>query len=371
VERRNDLHPTEFSRRMLIEYMVSAANLAEAVAHLIDRTQPSALVVFNGSSFPEATAGKVAREKGVRVVSHESGYAELSCFFTHGTATEYSMSVPPDFSMDEEKNRELDEYLHMRYRGQFTMAGRQQWPDMTHLPDQLLHMVKSHTKVVSIFTNTVYDTSQLYANAYFSDMFDWLKATLNEGKSHTDVLFVVRAHPDEMRPGRESREPVAAVLKAGGFTDMPNVLFIDSYQRASSYELLNMSALCLVYNSVVGLEAAMMGKYAIPGGLTRYRSEDCCYNIASREDYLTKVREILSVEKPVETPPEWRSRARRYFYYTTFRGYIRLSNFVQTRFYPTLDLKVNSAEELRPEVCPEMQIIVDGIVHGKDFSYPS
>ena len=61
-----------------------------------------------------------------------------------------------------------------------------------------------------MFTNVVYDTSQVHANKIFPHMFAWLETVLELIRSHPETLFVIRAHPDEMRPGtaKQSRESV-------------------------------------------------------------------------------------------------------------------------------------------------------------------
>ncbi len=43
----------------------------------------------------------------------------------------------------------------------------------------------------------------------FPDMFNWLDSLLDVFKKHPKTLFVIRAHPDETRPGKTSQETVA------------------------------------------------------------------------------------------------------------------------------------------------------------------
>ena len=63
--------------------------------------------------------------------------------------------------------------------------------------------------MVPVFTNVIFDTSQPHSNVVFPHMFAWLDCVLELVRAHPETLFVIRAHPDEIRPGKESRESVA------------------------------------------------------------------------------------------------------------------------------------------------------------------
>ena len=89
------------------------------------------------------------------------------------------------------------------------MAGIRFWPKITPLGRQVLDRLSSFKRMVPVFTNVVFDTSQPHSNVVFSDMFDWLDQMFEIMKEHPETLFVIRAHPDEYRRGKRSRETVA------------------------------------------------------------------------------------------------------------------------------------------------------------------
>ena len=92
-------------------------------------------------------------------------------------------------------------YLEKRFQGQFTMAGIRFWPEMNGLDEALLEKAGQFQQIVPVFTNVVFDTSQVHANTVFPHMFAWLDLVLDLIRAHPETLFVIRAHPDEMRPG--------------------------------------------------------------------------------------------------------------------------------------------------------------------------
>ena len=67
-----------------------------------------------------------------------------------------------------------------------------------------------------------------------------------------------------------ARRACAIGCRQPGATSLPNVVFIDSQEYISSYELIQRSKFVMVYNSSIGLEAALMGKPVLCGGQGRY-----------------------------------------------------------------------------------------------------
>ena len=89
------------------------------------------------------------------------------------------------------------------------MAGIQFWPEMKGLTEDFLQRAAGFKQVVPVFTNVIFDTSQPHSNVVFPHMFAWLDLVLEIVREHPDTLFVLRAHPDETRPGKASQESVS------------------------------------------------------------------------------------------------------------------------------------------------------------------
>ena len=76
------------------------------------------------------------------------------------------------------------------------MAGIRFWPEMRGLDEAFLQRAANFRQVVPIFTNVVYDTSQVHANTIFPHMFAWLDLLLEiVARPTAETLFVIRAHP--------------------------------------------------------------------------------------------------------------------------------------------------------------------------------
>ncbi|MEE8305234.1 MAG: hypothetical protein V3S24_22665, partial [Candidatus Tectomicrobia bacterium] len=88
ILRRHDLNSVAAARQVLAAYVTSAIGLAQEMERLLEVQQPRALVVFNGTFFPEATARAVALAHDIPVITYEIGFRPLSAFFSHDVATE-------------------------------------------------------------------------------------------------------------------------------------------------------------------------------------------------------------------------------------------------------------------------------------------
>jgi hypothetical protein len=371
VLRRHHLNDDDLTRNYMRVFIQSGWRVYQQFSSLLRNTHPRAVVLFNGMFYPEAAARHACLEQGVRVITHEVGLRPYSAFFTTGEATAYPVSIGTDFQLSTEMNQKLDAYLSDRLKGNFSMAGIRFWPEMRGLDAELAKKAEGYKKLVPVFTNVIFDTSQVHANTLFEHMYAWLDHVHATAKQHPEILFVLRAHPDEARPGKQSRESVADWVANSGITQLPNVVFVDASQFLSSYELIQRSHLVMVYNSTIGLEASIMGKPVLAGGKARFTQLPTSFFPATAAEYKHQLEKFLSADK-IEVPAEFQVNARRFLYYQLYatsldfspwleedgvwKGYVRLEDF--------------PFESLKPENSATMQVLLDGILKNGDFCYP-
>ena len=293
ILRIHHLNDDENTRYLLREYILSAWNVAQKFSKFLDEVNPRAVVVFNGQFFPEATARYVARKRGIRVITHEVGLQPATAFFTDGEATAYPIHIPDEFDLNAEHNKKLDAYLAKRFQGDFTMAGIRFWSDIKGLDESFLRKASRFKQIVPVFTNVIFDTSQPHANTVFEDMFDWLDLTLEVIRQHRETLFVIRAHPDELRLRKSSRETVEGWVDSREVEKEPNVIFVGPKETLSSYELIQKSKFVMVYNSTIGLEASIMGAAVLCAGRARFTQYPTVFFPQTVDEIRKKMEELL------------------------------------------------------------------------------
>lgn len=366
--RRHHLQDDEPTRFLFRQYLLSAWQVAKDFSSFLDKAEPETVVVFNGILYPEATARWVAQRRGLRVVTHEVGFQPFSAFFTDGEATAYPIEIPSEYELTPEQNARLDAYLEQRFQGQFTMAGIQFWPEMRGLDDAFNQRAVRFKQIVPVFSNVIYDTSQVHANSVFPHMFAWLDLVKEIIQAHPETLFVIRAHPDELRPGKESRESVPEWVARNGVEAWPNVVFVNATEYLSSYELIQRSKFVMVYNSSIGLEAALMGKAVICGGNARYTAYPTVFFPELPETYREMAEQFLNTTDPIYPPVEFAHHARRFMYYQLYRASLPFGKFLERDILPGyVRLKRFRWDDLAPDRFQTVKVLLDGIVHGKPF----
>jgi hypothetical protein len=365
ILRLHHLDDDENTRYLLREYILSAWNVAQAFADFLDQTQPRAVLVFNGQFFPEATARYIAKKRGLKVVTHEVGLQPATAYFTEGEATAYPIHIPDEFELSDEQNAKLDAYLAKRFQGDFTMAGIKFWADMKGLDQPFLKKASDFKQIVPIFTNVIFDTSQPHANTVFEDMFQWLDLVLETIRSHRDTLFVIRAHPDELRVRKSSRETVQGWVTSREVGKEPNVLFVNPNETLSSYELIQKSKFVMIYNSTIGLEASIMGAAVLCAGRARFTQYPTVFFPQSMEEYRSELEKFLGADD-IDVPSGFRRNGRRFLYYQLFRTSLPFGDFLEPSVRTTqATLKQFKFEGLMQSEAT--QAVLDGLLNDGDF----
>jgi hypothetical protein len=245
------------------------------------------------------------------------------------------------------------------------MAGIKFWADMKGLDESFLQKAMGFKQIVPIFTNVIFDTSQPHANTVFEDMFDWLDLVLEVIRTHAETLFVIRAHPDELRVRKASRETVAAWVEASGADREPNVVFVPPNETLSSYELIQKSKYVMIYNSTIGLEASIMGAAVLCAGKARFTQYPTVFFPQTVDEVRRKMQEFLEAEK-IDVPPEFKRNARSFLYYQLFRTSLPFGDFLEPSVRKT-QTRLKSFELEKLVESQAVNVILEGLLEGGDF----
>lgn len=361
--RLQSLTDDESTRFVCREFMLSAWNIFREFSAFLDETNPQAAVLFNGTHFPEATAAWLCRQRGIRVITHESGFQPFSGYFVEGQATMYPIVIP-DVELTPEQNARLNADLQKRWQGDFSMAGVKFWGEINGLPQELLQKAAGFRQVVSVFTNVIFDTTQMYANVAFKDMFAWLDELAEVMRAQPQTLFILRAHPDEARPGKASRESVAMWFEQKA-ASLPNVVFIPPQERVSSYELLKISNFVLTYNSTIGLESILLGVPVLAAGQAPFNAFETVFFEEERAAYFSRLNAWLAAGR-LEVPPERVRNTRRFIYYRTYRFSLPFGEFLEST-QPTGYVRLKKFTPAQLSQSPTARALLGGLFGGKRF----
>jgi hypothetical protein len=239
---------------------------------------------------------------------------------------------------------------------------------MRGLDEEFLARLAQFKQVVPVFTNVIFDTSQPHSNTVFPHMFAWLDMVLEIIRAHPETLFVVRAHPDESRPGKASVESVADWARRNRLVTLRNVAYVDSRESFSSYELIQRSKFVMVYNSTIGLEASLMGAPVLCGGKARFTQLPTVFFPSNPEDYHRQAQAFLAAEK-IMVPPAFKRNARRFLYYQLYKASLPFDALLEEDgVWPGyVRFKEVSASAFDPHNSAVLRTVVEGILEGKPF----
>ncbi len=278
----------------LIEENLSSAGekWIEFLEEINTNDLPKVAIIFNGYSFPESIIKHYLDDKGVKTFTFEMGFKEDSIFTSTNFAPDYFFDFDHKVLTNNEKEK-LSNYMVRRSKGDFSRGSISFWNKMDDINPSLLEKVNKHSKVITIFLNVPFDTSQALASELFNDTYDWIDFLSVYIKENNDYLFIFRSHPDEIREDKKTNFALSEYIKEKKLHTLSNVLIIRADETTDSYALIKISDLVLTYNSTITIESLYFGTNAINAGHAHFSRIDYFKLAENKEKYLEKVEEFL------------------------------------------------------------------------------
>jgi hypothetical protein len=301
------------------DFAVTVDGLERAFTAILDDFAPDIVFAVNGRMAAERTMRELVLARGLRAPTYEIS--------PRGGALVFSQDAPaPAYDLDEAwaqvGGRELSEpqaaavadLLTGRAEGR---GAHERYFDRTEEDRDTLRReldIPHDARVVSLFSNLVWDSATLFNEVAYPSMADWIAGAVSATAELDDTLLVVRVHPAETRWGTRERALDGVLERLG--TLPRHVRWIPPEQPLSSYALVDLSDVVLTYASTVGLEAACRGKPVAVAARTHYRGRGFTMDLASHADMRAAVR------APVTMTSERRALAERYAFAFFFRAMI-------------------------------------------------
>lgn len=243
------------------------------------------VIVFNGASFPESILYDICKKQDINVATFEGGLSynnKYSIEFNYGITAQHRFNFDKNIKIPESK---LNSSLNLM---------KTQWVEGENVKENYFsneaNLDLSDKKIISIFGNVSWDTSQFISNTIFTSIFDWLESLKEVIKEFPDYTFIFRAHPGENRKLKQTFYGVGNWLKDNLSSDLKNVLIIDSDNKLNSYEIIKSSNIVLVYNSTIGIESTMLGKKSYAAASTHYSNQPFINSFKTKKEYINSLK---------------------------------------------------------------------------------
>ena len=174
--------------------------------------------------------------------------------------------------------------------------------------------IKPGAKVITIFTNLIWDAANVARDIAFPSALSCIEQTISYFKDNPDVHILVRSHPAEKVLGTNER--YGNLIREKFNNQLPaNVSVIDPEMDINSFTVIDMSDIGVVNTSTVGLEFAMMAKPIVLISETHYRNKGFTYDPVNTKQYFEMLEKLLVNTDLLKNQAEL---AQKYFYMMMF-----------------------------------------------------
>jgi tetratricopeptide (TPR) repeat protein len=238
----------------------------EAACHAFDEFQPDLLVLLNGRFFAHRAALEVARERGVRFVTHERGLLKNTTSWRDGELKHELDGERRRWQAVEQQALEVSQIdfvervMHERRHGQGMSWDVRYSPPPEERAALLAKLNLDERPIVALFTSSEDEQAAFsrWAEGAFADGSEWLEATLEIAHATPTHQFVIRMHPALVSLGANEAALAHAQDLASRLPE--NCRLVLPSDDVSSYTLADAAALGIVYYTTMGLEMAVRGQ---------------------------------------------------------------------------------------------------------------
>ncbi|RAP34024.1 hypothetical protein DID75_00155 [Candidatus Marinamargulisbacteria bacterium SCGC AG-410-N11] len=149
--------------------------------------------------------------------------------------------------------------------------------------------------VFAIFPNVFWDNSYIGCDILFQSNYDWFVQTIDYFVNNTNKLLIIRVHPAEYRWMKSNVGAMDIFNKL--FKKQDNILFVDSSNPFSSYELFPYLNGAFVYNGTIGTELLYNDIPLFSGGLSPYHNKKICYEFKDKQEYFDLIENTQVIKE--------------------------------------------------------------------------
>lgn len=325
-------NPTEKGEFELKDKLIESAQLVDSfLESYFQREKVDKVLMTNGKFFGEQLLRIRCEEKSIPYLTVERGSIKETLMFGRNKPaipadTPELWRKVKDTPLSEQERKQLHEYLGIR-----KLVGNAEefafYKDIVEEKDLLVKElgIDQSKKLFVLFTNSIWDSSVTEEDTIFEHMFDWIVKTIDFFKDRKDCQLIIRVHPVEFKVSakQKTRETVQEIISRA-FPQLPsNLIMVPPESEMSSYTLMDLAEVGLLYTSTVGIEMALRNKSVIVNSNAHYRSTDFVYTPEDQEAYF----ELLA--NAPEPRPNQVEIAERYAYMFYFRHMVPYGKWVK------------------------------------------
>jgi hypothetical protein len=351
------------------DLIYGAAVAQAALPTLYDRFQPDVVVTLNGAFFVQRIAFELARQRGLRTVTHERAWRDNTVMFrANGLIGDLEWYQQwwkewQDTPLTSSELAEVHNLLCQRRGGR-----NMNWSAFSVAPQESAAaraaLELPEGRPLALLCTSSDCEGSIAGRPVGLTQWEWIEATVEWFARNPQATLVVRVHPNELA---HAEFDARALKRYQGLkkTAPSNVRVVLPDERVSTYTLMDMASAGLSYGSTAGLEMAALGLPTVHAGVGMYRDCEFMAEIWNRDEVSKVMERTMSEARSLET----RRMAYRYLHLM----YIRLcvpfpAVRVSADYYNALPT-YESVAELAPGRDPYLDAIAEYLLGESDL-YP-
>ena len=312
--------------KVMRSYLYSGLVACFALDRLLEEQAPDVFLLFNGRQSSTRVALELARARGIRVIVHERGMRNEQLFLIENESCislERFRQMWRDWGEVPLTAPELERIVSF-------MLGREHGQDLAWdqfsastqpLDDVRAKLaLRADRPVWALFTSSDDETAgEADWSSPFTSQREWIARTIEYVRANPQLDLVIRVHPNtgskrSTGANRKQLEEMRSLRE-----NLPaNVRLIDPEEEISSYSLMDIAAVGLVWVSTVGLEMACKGKAIVLAAGNYVHGTSFVTSIADPDRYEDTLAPLLDLA-PDAVSAATRRLALRFAYGLFFR----------------------------------------------------
>lgn len=280
-------------QRFFYENISTLLYQIDAIERILEKYKPDVVFCMNGIFFTERTIVEMCKQRKIKVVTYERAARPDNLYITANEPIntfnfDNQYDLIKDVELSEQELKEITEYLNDRRTSKNTTQKFQDkdTDDLEKTKQAINYDKIKNKKIVSLFTNVMWDTAAVDKDTIFDNVLDWCIKSIEWAKNNDKIQMFIRIHPADARywgfaGAKQLQDEIIKVVP-----ELPeNVRIIKSQEKINSYCLAELSDICVTYTSQIGVEIASMGKPLIIAGEAFYRNKGFGYTPIHQTDY--------------------------------------------------------------------------------------
>jgi len=274
--------------KVLRAELINSIMATDVAEKIMKEEKPDVIVTTHLGYSSWGALDDYCERKGVRISYPGDGYIDgtIAMDFNIKNKTKhffkrYTEDIKQKQSLNKKEETELQKFIDNRIHGRegdtaIYGYGKEDVKNQFN--------IEKYKKTYAMFPNVAWDSSLLYADRGYKNVYDWVEHTIQVFKEKPDYQLIVKIHPSEAYVAK-SKNTMADFLKDKFSPLTDNIKIIPPVTSISPYSLFSFIDAGLVYNGTIGLEMSLQGVPVVVAGITHYGENGFTYDVRNKKHY--------------------------------------------------------------------------------------